>query len=79
MRWTEGEFCLFLTCSARRIGWGGREDLRSKVFKGHDLSVVLNNGLQVERSLLVAGGNLLKEQTVCVEKKKQKQLVYASI
>lgn len=51
-----------LTCPADRVAGGGREDLRGKVLKGHDLSKVLHNGLQIESTLLVAGGAPVKGQ-----------------
>lgn len=34
-----------LTCPTYWIARGGGEDLRGKVLKGHDLSMVLHNGL----------------------------------
>lgn len=43
----------FLICPTHWITRRGREDLRGKVLKGHDLSVVLNDGLQVECPLLI--------------------------
>lgn len=58
---TELQCGSFLTCPTHRVAGGGGENLRGKVFKGHDLSVVLNNGLQVERPLLVAGQVSLRE------------------
>lgn len=51
----------FLTCPTRWIARGGGEDLRGKVFKGHDLSVVLDDGFQVQRSLLITGWLLLRD------------------
>lgn len=51
-----------LTCPADRVAGGGGEDLRGKVLKGHDLSQVLHNGLQIESALLVAGGVCVKGQ-----------------
>lgn len=59
----------FLTCPADRIArrWG--EDLRGEVLEGHDLSVVLHDGLQVERPFLVAGSLFVKGQNR-LEKKK---------
>lgn len=48
--WT---FKIFLICPTHRIARRRGEDLRGKVFKGHDLSVVLHDGLQVERPLLI--------------------------
>lgn len=62
-RRTEVQCSLFLTCPTHWIARRRREDLRSKVFKGHDLSVVLNNGLQVERSLFIAGWLSLRDVT----------------
>lgn len=53
----------FLTCPTHWISRGGGENLWGKVFKGHDLSMVLNNGLQVECPLLIAGKVLLREST----------------
>lgn len=47
----------FLTCSTHRIAGRGGEDLRGKVLKRHNFPVVLHDGLQVERPLLVAGSN----------------------
>lgn len=51
-----------LTCPADGVAGGGGEDLRGKVLKGHDLSMVLHNGLQIESALLVAGRARVKGQ-----------------
>ena len=49
---------LMLTCPTHWIvAGGGGEDLRGKVFERHDLSVVLDDGFQVECPLLVADGH----------------------
>lgn len=48
-----------LTCTSRRpVAGRGREDLSSEVLKGHVLLVVLNDGLQVQRSLLITDRTL---------------------
>lgn len=60
---TELQCGSFLTCPTHWISRGGGENLWGKVFKGHDLSMVLNNGLQVECPLLIAGKVLLREST----------------
>ena len=53
-----------LTCPTHWIVAGrGGEDLRGKVFKGHDLSVVLDDGFQVECPLFVADAVTVKENT----------------
>lgn len=49
-----GVVCFCLTCPTHWIARRRREHLWCKVFKRHDLSVILNNGFQVECSLLVA-------------------------
>lgn len=67
MEWKEHEAksrCgSFLTCPTHWIAWRGGEDLWGKVLEGHDLSMVLNNGLQVERPLLIAGSLSLRNKT----------------
>lgn len=45
----------FLTCPAHWITGRGGEDLRGEVLKRHHFSVVLHDGLQVQRPLLIAG------------------------
>lgn len=52
-RWGEGGGCL--TCPAHWITGRGGEDLRGEVLKRHDFSVVLHDGIQVQRPLLIAG------------------------
>lgn len=52
-----------LTCPADGVAGRGGEDLRGKVLKGHDLTQVLHNGLQIEGALLVAGGARVKDKT----------------
>lgn len=47
----------FLTCPAHWITGRGGEDLRGEVLKRHDFPVVLHDGIQVQRPLLVAGPN----------------------
>lgn len=60
-RKTEVQRGSFLTCSTHWITRRRGEDLRCKIFKGHHFSVVLNNGLQIESSLFIAGLDSLKE------------------
>lgn len=58
---------LFLTCPAHWVTGRWGEDLRGKVLKGHHFSVVLHDGFQVERSLLVAGP-VIKERWFNVDR-----------
>ena len=54
-RWAVAGVFSSLTCPAHWvIAGGGGEHLGRKVLEGHDLSVVLHDGLQIESTLFIA-------------------------